>query len=323
MTKIKYTIETIRELFEKHQYILMSTEYVIGKSLHYICPKSHEGQIKIYGFASGSRCQTCCTINNAAIHKTPLEEVKEEFLKHNCRLISNEYINSSGSLEYVCDLDHKNIRSFADFKSAIHKCIECGKRNKKKSIKYTIDDVRKLFADVGYTLLTDEYKNMGQKLEYKCDNGHTGSITLRKFLYMERRCKQCNGRTYATIDSIKKEFDDADCELISTQYISSEKLQYNCPVQHLCSAYLNTWRALAHKCDICGSKAAGDKQRVSFSDLCDAFKNMNYELLVTEEEYNKNTIKSTSLVKFKCNNNHINESTYRYIVKEKKCSIWD
>ena len=62
--KVKPTIESIKEQFNKNDYILKSDVYIDAHSkLDYICSNGHEHSISWTSFQQGSRCPTCANIN--------------------------------------------------------------------------------------------------------------------------------------------------------------------------------------------------------------------------------------------------------------------
>jgi hypothetical protein len=70
----------------------------------------------------------------------------------------------------------------------------------------TIDSIRLLFNKKGFILLTKEYTNSKQKLEYVCPNGHTHSIRLDHFRNGVG-CPYCKNTFKKSIDFIKPFFD--------------------------------------------------------------------------------------------------------------------
>ncbi len=60
------TIGMVRKEFATENYILYSVEYRnCYTKLHYICPKSHTGEITWNDWQQGCRCSTCANINNS------------------------------------------------------------------------------------------------------------------------------------------------------------------------------------------------------------------------------------------------------------------
>jgi len=59
-SKMKYSIEMIRDIFEKEGCVLLETEYKIHKQpLKYICKCGNQSKIKLSHFLDGVRCRKC------------------------------------------------------------------------------------------------------------------------------------------------------------------------------------------------------------------------------------------------------------------------
>ena len=69
--------------------------------------------------------------------------------------------------------------------------------------KLTIEYIRRAFEAEGCVLLTNEYENNKQLLEYICPNGHKHEINWGRF-QQGKRCPYCNG-SFLHYDEIKKE----------------------------------------------------------------------------------------------------------------------
>ena len=107
------------------------------------------------------------------------EFVKEQFEKEGYTLLSKEYKNSRQKLEYVCPKGHTGTICWGDFQQG-KRCAECSGRKRK-----TIEYIREQFEKEGYKLLTKEYKNCNQKLEYICPKGHRGTTC---WAYFQQGC---------------------------------------------------------------------------------------------------------------------------------------
>jgi len=173
-------------------------------------------------FSQGSRCPTCCDNNK----KRDIEFVRKEFLKKGFLLSSTYYINGQSSLWYVCRKGHRNQTTWNRFQqgSGCPTCCESSRR--------TIEDVRECFTKRGYCLLSTKFVNVCSKLDYKCSQGHKGSIRLSDFL-KGVGCLICYRVEHTwTIEEIKTFFEQQNYRLISTEYIGTSKLEYECPKGH-------------------------------------------------------------------------------------------
>jgi hypothetical protein len=124
----KPTLEQVRELFEKENYVLLSKDYINSYTkLYYKCPKNHEHSIKWSCWVSGRRCPFCAWDNI----KLTLEQASKSFEKEGYTLLSKEYINAKTKLEYICSKGHEHSIRWNEWQKE-HRCPTCA------SVKHSI-----------------------------------------------------------------------------------------------------------------------------------------------------------------------------------------
>lgn len=157
-----------------------------------------------------------------------------------------------------------------------------------------IGKVEKSFNTEGYCLLTKEYKNQDQKLEYICPNGHKRSTTWKNWK-RGRRCLLCkNQSTKPTIDVIKTSFEKEGYILLSKRYINNKtKLDYICSVGHKNSITWADWNSGGYRCPDCANN-----KKLSLEVIKKDFASEGYEFL--SGEYKNNT----SLLLVRCPKGH-------------------
>lgn len=174
------TIEEIRSLIEKEGYKLISSVYIDAHhKIDMVCSKSHSIQTSWNGFQQGHRCPIC-----SGKKKKTIEEVRAVFEARGFGLLTSVYVNKKSPLEYVCPNKHYGQISWDSFNQG-KGCLECAGR-KKKSLK----EVKKLFEDKGYIVLSNIYTNNKQPMKVVCPNGHTTSIQAARFI-SGRGCPLC------------------------------------------------------------------------------------------------------------------------------------
>ena len=104
------------------------------------------------------------------MRKLTLGYIKSQFEKEGYTLLTKEYKDAHQKLDYICPNEHKHSISWNGFQQG-QRCPYCSGNAKK-----TIEEIREAFKKEGYTLLTKEYKNAHQKLDYICPNKHRYSI---------------------------------------------------------------------------------------------------------------------------------------------------
>lgn len=164
--------------------------------------------------------------------------------------------------------------------------------------KLTIEYIREEFNKRGYTLLSEEYQNNKQLLEYICPNGHRHKINWGRF-QQGQECPYCTG-ALMDFNIIKEEFAKRNYMLLSTEYMSyNDKLEYICPKGHKHSISWANFRK-GHGCPEC------DGQYINFDTIKHEFESRGCELLSSKEEYKNNLSK----LKYKCENGHIHETNW-------------
>jgi uncharacterized protein YkuJ len=92
--------------------------------------------------------------------------------------------------------------------------------------RHTIEEVRESFEKEGYKLLSTEYKNNKEKLEYICPKGHHHEIKGCSW-FSGQRCGFCAKNKKMTYEEVKNSFEKEGYGLLSTIYTNnSEYLNY-------------------------------------------------------------------------------------------------
>ena len=187
MARIKWTIEKAKEEFGKEGYVLLEEEYINSNTkMRYKCPNGHEHSITMSKFKSGRRCPFCANEKMSKDRRKDIEVVRADFEKEGYTLLTKEYINSGQILETICPNGHIHKTTYCNFYRG-QRCGKCYGKN----IHYTYEQVKEIFEKEGYILLSKEYVNCKQKLQYECPNGHKHEITLDKFINKKDRCPFC------------------------------------------------------------------------------------------------------------------------------------
>jgi hypothetical protein len=142
--------------------------------------------------------------------------------------------------------------------------------------KLTYEYVKEQIEKKGYKLLSKEYRNNRQKLEYICLNGHRHFITWTHW-QQGGGCPYCVnlGRPY--IEFIRSEFEKEGYRLLNERYINAhQKLEYICPKGHKHSINWNNWQQ-GQRCPYC---TGNGKPSIEF--IRSKFKKEGYRLLTTK-----------------------------------------
>jgi len=165
--------------------------------------------------------------------KYNITNVKDFFKNSNCTLISKEYNNYEDKLDYICKCGKINKISFAHFKNGT-RCRECGFKKTSDFNRFRkLEDVKKIFEIRKCKLLSNNYINNRQKLEYMCEKGHLSSSSLGNFIngFGCRTCSSINnGKNLRhSYEFVNNFFKYKNCKLISKIYDGKDKpLDYVC-----------------------------------------------------------------------------------------------
>ena len=133
--------------------------------------------------------------------KYTLKQVQDTFVKNNCILVSENYENQVGKLDYIASCGHKNCVIFKEFINGIG--IKC--RNCALDIP-SYEDVVKKFSDKGsnVTMTKEEfyekYKNNTCKINYIALCGHENIVSYKNFITLNQgiNCPKCVNKNAAT-----------------------------------------------------------------------------------------------------------------------------
>jgi hypothetical protein len=183
----KLTIEFIRTEFAKEGYKLLTKNYVNAhQKLRYKCPNGHIHSISWSKWQQGERCSYC-----AGQGKPTIEFIRSEFAKEGYTLLTTEYKNNAQKLDYVCLNGHKHNIIWNNWQQG-ERCYYCAINETAAKNRLSVEFIRSEFEKEKYKLLTIEYKNAFQKLNYICPKGHKHSITWANW-QQGYRCPYCFG----------------------------------------------------------------------------------------------------------------------------------
>lgn len=248
----KYTIEYVKNEFEKRNYNLISTEYKNNSTkLEYVCDKGHKTFITFKDFLNGHGCSFCRFENNSKRRKYTLQFVKEQIEKSGYKLISTEYKNSSSYLETICPNNHKYLVKWNVWQQG-SRCPICSGCKK-----LDIEFIKEKFNRIGYTLLTKKYINNKTNLYYICDKGHKETIRWDSF-QRGVRCNICSNvklgeNSRHSYKFVKSEFEKVGYTLLSTEYVTAHnKLNFICDKGHI---NYTTWNRFqqGQRCSKCSN----------------------------------------------------------------------
>lgn len=247
--------------------------------------------------------------------KYTYEEVCRFFDDNGCKLLSTKYINSKSKLNYICTCGNEDIKTFNRFKEG-QRCKQCGVEKAHKNTRYSFEFVKQTFEENNCMLLSVEYKNGRQKLDYICSCGNKAEITFSEFI-KGSRCAECGYKKTAEKLSFSQEkveqiFLDANCKLLSQYKNSSTKLKFQCECGNISHTILHAFMN-GTRCKECGIKKTKEKQSHNYGFIKREFEKEGCILL--SEEY----INTMTHLDYICSCGNRSSITYNNFKKDVRC----
>lgn len=227
----KLSIEYVRKAFKERGLTLLAKEYKNNQTkMEYVCDNGHHHEITWNSFQQGCGCPYCSGI------KLDKDFVKNELIKIGINLLS-DYKNSGEKMKCSCQNGHEFYSTWDNLKQG-HGCPECASIKVGEKLRKSFEEVFEIFKKENYELLSTEYINASEKLEYKCPKGHINRMSLDNFL-RGKRCPDCHENSKGEI-AIKKILEDNNIK-----YMQQYKIKECCDVRPLpFDFYLNDYSIL-------------------------------------------------------------------------------
>jgi hypothetical protein len=221
----KWTEKRLKEYINQYEYKYIGRFKGKHNELRVIveCNKGHQYDVDFNAFKRGSRCAKC----NGGI-RLDYDYVKSEIEKHGYKLHSKEYKNAHEHLDIECPNGHRYKQTWNDFNSG-KRCAICSQKRVADSQRLSYETVVKRFEERGYKLLTKEYINTQQILEYICPHHPNEIQTIRMVsLIKGHGCKSCQAEKLRNDRKTDFEIVKADFENKGLILISNEDEYLNC-----------------------------------------------------------------------------------------------
>ena len=188
--RIKWDIKKAKKLFKDNGCKLLEEIYIsVITKMRYICSCNRPSEITLSEFRRGGRCNQCAIEKNAEKFKFSYKKVKKIFREGGCRLISKEYKNCMEKVEYECSCGRTAEITLNSFRKGT-RCNECGIEKRADKQRFTYEDVEEIFRIGGCRLISKEYKNSKELLDYQCNCRRFAKISLNHF-QKGVRCRKC------------------------------------------------------------------------------------------------------------------------------------
>jgi hypothetical protein len=144
--------------------------------------------------------------------------------------------------------------------------------------KHSYEFIKSEFEKRGWVLLSTEYIDSNQKLDFICDRGHKHQLRYSHFK-SGAGCFLCAHEDKRTkLNDLKEEVESEGYQLLTTNYKDSkQKLNLICPEGHKISMSKNSWRN-GSRCGVCYS----ENRCESIDNIRKSFEKEGYILLSTK-----------------------------------------
>lgn len=323
----KETLEDVLKFCKEIGIECKSTKYITSKEkMIFICTNCNEDFKKTYVELKQKKKTTCptCSKKSNKLNTIKKENSFKELLKLCSELglkcLSKEYKNNDTDLEFECTRCKESFfrrwKVLKKDRSTI--CTRCSIRDSAEKRRYSYKEVSNIFAEENCKLLSTDYIDNKQKLEYRCDCGEESTVALSNFLNGQR-CKTCGIQKQADsnrtpYDEVKEIFKIEGCKLLSTTFINSSiSLSYICKCGNESRIKLGAFKR-GVRCRIC----AGNSPE-TYENVKNFFSLNNCELIAST--YSNNNQK----LEYICSCSEIATTTYYHYKKSlyhkcKKCA---
>jgi len=247
--------------------------------------------------------------------KLTYEYVKEFINSTGYTLLSDNYKNNMTKLLIRCDKGHEYSVTIGNFQKG-NRCSICsGVNNKKLTYSY----VKEFINSTGYTLLSNDYTNIGTKLLIRCDKGHEYSAIFKSFKN-GCRCSICSHKKAGfkkriSFSEVKETIEMENYTLLSNDYINSgAKLKVICPEGHEYNVSFSHFKN-GTRCRYCMSDILNIKLKHSYDYVKSYIESFGYTLLSDTYTNNK------SKIEIKCDKGHRFSMIFNSFQRGQRCPI--
>lgn len=138
----------------------------------------------------GRGCKRVNNANRVKAHTFLMEEVVSIIESRGFKYVSGDYVNNKSPLHILCRCGEIFVTTLADAKHRIG-CNKCAQENVVAGLRYSLIEVRQIFATYSCELLATEYKNNQQRLAFRCSCGKLSEKSLCQIVKSEGGCRFC------------------------------------------------------------------------------------------------------------------------------------
>jgi hypothetical protein len=222
--------------------------------------------------------------------KLTYEHIKSIFEQGGCTLLSETYENCDKPLRYICECGNESTIRYHDFLQG-KRCRQCGSRKASEAERLSYDYIKQQFKNKGCVLLSTEYINCEQKLDYICKCGNKYQMTYSSFR-IGSKCPEClrreGSKKRLSYEYVWQYFEDHGCHLISTKYEGNHK-----PLDYICECGNKSKIAFSHfkngkRCKECMRRRLSELHSTPDNEIVQLVSSANYTLNSIDKKIGEN-----------------------------------
>ena len=243
------------------------------------------------------------------------EEAEAIYRDRGCELLS-KYVNNSTKNFFKCKCGRLDKISISSLLSG-HFCKCCGYEIAAAKNRYSIEYLSEFFKKAGCRLITNNYINNDQILEFVCVCDRIGQKRFYDFKNAPR-CKKCGddikrNKMQYNLAQVREIFKSHGCVLLSGNYVNNKsKLKYRCECRNIGYTTLNK---LLHgyRCKKCYRQKIRAALSLTYEEVAAFFVKNNCLLL------SKHYVNSSQRLKYQCECGRIAKITFNNFRNGQRC----
>lgn len=184
----KLTYEIIKKRFEDRGCILLNYPEVTRDIAIFLCVCGNKIERTVNDFFRNKddtfTCFKCCNRT-----KYDHDFVEKYFEDNACKLLS-QFQDRVSKVDYICSCGNIAKISFAEFLRGV-RCIKCAAIKSAEKQRYSIEEIKEIFAKTDCILLSDTYTRNADKIKFICSCGTEYSLRITQFI-SGVRCMNCS-----------------------------------------------------------------------------------------------------------------------------------
>lgn len=256
------------------------------------CNNEHVFKKSWSNFHSNPICSKCKKEEKSQKQFLLLKELVES---NGGKILSNKYINSVTPIDFICGCGRKYSLTSTKIKLSKGFCPLCHYERSAKKLSHNYEDVNEFFKQNNCILITKNYINSKQLLEFVCFCGNTYKKSFNDFMNSPM-CGQCGFKNVAsnpkyTFEQIFNFYKENNCKLLISKDEYKNKLMH---ADFICSCGKRGNRQIKQfyktpYCKKCGIEMGKEVEQYIYDRVKIFVEENNCKLLTTNKEY-KNTL---------------------------------